>query len=75
MNRTTRGASSTTLGSVTYVDLQSLSCDPITGLGVRQAPTGVAVLGRISQVTNDFDNVGKRFSKSEAYHIVADELS
>ena len=38
LSRTTRGASSTTLGSETYVDFESLSCDPITGPGVRQAP-------------------------------------
>ena len=38
-------------------------------------PTGVAALGRISQLTKEFDDAGNRVSKSEAYHIVADELS
>ena len=67
MSKNTRGATSTTLGSVSYVDLESLSWNPIFGLCVRQAPTGVAVLGRISKLTKDHDSTGKKMSKSEAY--------
>ena len=75
MNKNTRGASSSKLGSVSYVDLESLSVDPITGLPVRQAPTGVAVLGRISQLTKEHDCNGRRISRADAYITVAEELS
>ena len=54
--------------------MESLSVDPITGLPVRQAPTGVAVLGRISQLTKEHDCNGRKISRADAYITVAEEL-
>ena len=75
INKNTRGASSSKVGPFSYVDLESLSVDPITGLPVRHAPTGVAVLGRISQLTKEYDCNGRRITRPEAYIRVAEELS
>ena len=54
--------------------MESLSVDPITGLPVGQAPTGVAVLGRISQLTKEHDCNGRKISRADAYITVAEEL-
>ena len=73
-NKSTRSACSTQLGEVRYPDVESLYRDETDKL-VRQAPTGVAVLGRVQYLTKTFHPNGSRVSRSEAYKQVATELS
>ena len=72
MSASTRSKSSVQLGAVQYVDLESLFINPLSGTGTRQAPTGVAVLGRVAYLTKQFDEVGQRITKAKAYRLVTE---
>ena len=75
MSRNTRSVCSVQLGSVRYVDLDSLSCDVFTGIPARQAPTGVAVISRVKRLLKQHSEVGQRITRENAFNIVAEELS
>ena len=75
MSRNTRSVCSVQLGSVRYVDLDSLSCDVFTGIPARQAPTGVAVISRVNRLLKQHSEVGQRITRENAFNIVAEELS
>lgn len=67
----------TLLGDVKYQDVQALTNhgdDYILSGQIRQAPTGVAVIGRVMQLTSEFIG-GIRLKHKEAIWVAAEELS
>ena len=70
----TRRQSCIFLGSVKYPNVSALYRDETDEL-VRQAPTGITVLGRVNFLTNTFHQGGNRVTRDEAYVMVAKELS
>ena len=67
----------TLLGDVKYQDVQALTNhgdDYILSGQISKAPTGVAVIGRVMQLTSEFIG-GIRLKHKEAIWVAAEELS